>query len=212
MRRFSPFGSDSLPQRHPLKCPRDEKHHVLITSGEPAQLLYDELVDNGVWIDKVLYLGGDIENQQTEAIPDQKVLQRRMQDMRYGRDSKMGYFITAFLDEVLNEDLIVTFPNEIIGLHASLLPEYPGPDPVSSQLEAGLQWGGLTAYKVTEQLDGGPIYMQRRFEMKNRTPLEVYRSEVVKHGAALLTDVIKSMDSIIPTEQSMVGWKNFTYK
>jgi hypothetical protein len=47
-----------------------------------------------------------------------------------------------------------------VNVHPSVLPHYPGPDPVGACLEAGETHSGWTIHEVTEAVDAGPILRQ----------------------------------------------------
>lgn len=48
-----------------------------------------------------------------------------------------------------------------IGFHASALPAFRGGDPIGNQQARGITATLLTAFRLTERLDAGPILMQR---------------------------------------------------
>jgi phosphoribosylglycinamide formyltransferase-1 len=63
-------------------------------------------------------------------------------------------FIRAFEDRVLN-------------IHPSLLPAFPGLDAQRQALEHGVKITGCTVHIVDEELDHGPIVMQRAVEVRD---------------------------------------------
>jgi phosphoribosylglycinamide formyltransferase 1 len=52
------------------------------------------------------------------------------------------------------------FPNQILNIHPSLLPSFPGLDAQRQALEHGVRVAGCTVHLVTAELDGGPIVLQ----------------------------------------------------
>jgi phosphoribosylglycinamide formyltransferase-1 len=65
----------------------------------------------------------------------------------------MHLLTTAFLDR---------FPDAIVNVHPSLLPEFPGAHPVEDQLAAGITESGVTVHLVDAGVDTGPILAQER--------------------------------------------------
>ncbi len=65
----------------------------------------------------------------------------------------MHLLTSAFLDR---------FPNAVVNVHPSLLPEFPGARSVEEQLAAGVAESGVTVHLVDEGVDSGPILAQER--------------------------------------------------
>lgn len=59
------------------------------------------------------------------------------------------------------------FPNAILNIHPSLLPAFPGLDAQKQALEHGVKITGCTVHIVDEELDHGPIVLQRAVEVKD---------------------------------------------
>jgi phosphoribosylglycinamide formyltransferase-1 len=53
------------------------------------------------------------------------------------------------------------FPNAVLNIHPSLLPSFPGLDAARQAVEHGAKVSGVTVHLVTEDLDAGPIVVQR---------------------------------------------------
>jgi phosphoribosylglycinamide formyltransferase-1 len=53
------------------------------------------------------------------------------------------------------------FPNRILNIHPALLPAFPGLEGQKQALEYGVKVSGCTVHFVDEQLDHGPIIVQR---------------------------------------------------
>jgi phosphoribosylglycinamide formyltransferase-1 len=70
---------------------------------------------------------------------------------------------------LLSASFINTFPGRIINIHPSLLPAYPGLDVHERVLAAGEKTSGCTVHFVNEDLDAGPIILQRNVEVKDAT-------------------------------------------
>ncbi len=62
---------------------------------------------------------------------------------------------------VLGSAMIDAFPNRILNVHPSLLPSFPGVDAQAQALRYGVKVAGVTVHLVTNELDGGPIVLQR---------------------------------------------------
>jgi phosphoribosylglycinamide formyltransferase-1 len=62
---------------------------------------------------------------------------------------------------LLSPGFIQAFPQRILNIHPSLLPAFPGLDAQTQAFEYGVQITGCTIHFVDEQLDHGPIILQR---------------------------------------------------
>ena len=57
--------------------------------------------------------------------------------------------------------MVRAFPNAILNIHPSLLPAFPGLHPQRQALLHGVKVSGVTVHLVTDELDAGPIVVQR---------------------------------------------------
>jgi phosphoribosylglycinamide formyltransferase-1 len=53
------------------------------------------------------------------------------------------------------------FPHQILNIHPSLLPAFPGLDAQKQAVEYGVKISGCTVHFVDEHLDHGPIVLQK---------------------------------------------------
>jgi phosphoribosylglycinamide formyltransferase-1 len=59
------------------------------------------------------------------------------------------------------------FLGQLINIHPSLLPKYPGLNTHQRALDAGDRLAGCSVHFVTEELDGGPCVIQARVAIEN---------------------------------------------
>ena len=62
---------------------------------------------------------------------------------------------------VFSPVMIEAFTNRIVNIHPSLLPSFPGMDAQRQAFEHGVKLAGVTVHLVTNDLDAGPIILQR---------------------------------------------------
>ena len=67
---------------------------------------------------------------------------------------------------LLSPDFIQAFPERIINIHPSLLPAFPGLDAQKQAFDHGVKVTGCTVHFVNEDLDAGPIILQRAVEVQ----------------------------------------------
>jgi len=66
---------------------------------------------------------------------------------------------------VLSSDFINHFAGQILNIHPSLLPKFPGLNTHRKAIDAKEKYQGATVHFVTEELDGGPIISQEIIEI-----------------------------------------------
>ncbi len=68
---------------------------------------------------------------------------------------------------LLSADFVARFPNRILNIHPSLLPSFPGVDAQAQAVAHGVKVSGCTVHLVDENLDAGPILVQRAVEVRD---------------------------------------------
>jgi phosphoribosylglycinamide formyltransferase-1 len=66
---------------------------------------------------------------------------------------------------LIGAPLLDAFPHAILNIHPSLLPAFPGVDAQAQAIAHGVKVSGVTVHLVTEELDAGPIVVQRVVEV-----------------------------------------------
>ncbi len=86
---------------------------------------------------------------------------------------------------LLSPDFIRAFPNRIVNIHPSLLPSFPGVDAQKQALEHGVKITGCTVHFVNEDLDAGPIILQRAVDVLDGDTEATLSAKILEqeHGA-----------------------------
>ena len=80
---------------------------------------------------------------------------------------EINLVILAKYMQILSPNLVQEFPN-IINIHHSFLPAFPGAKPYHRAHDRGVKIIGATAHYVTEDLDEGPIIQQQVVHVSHR--------------------------------------------
>ena len=96
----------------------------------------------------------------------------------------MHLLTNAFLDR---------FPNAVVNVHPSLLPEFPGAHAVEEQLAAGIAESGATVHLVDEGVDSGPILAQERVPVLSGDTPETLHARIKKIEHRLLPRVVEEL-------------------
>jgi phosphoribosylglycinamide formyltransferase-1 len=93
----------------------------------------------------------------------------------------MQLLTTAFLDR---------FPNRIVNVHPSLLPDFPGTSAIDDAVAAGVATTGVTVHYVDEGVDSGLVIRQEPVAVEPRATL-VDRIHAVEHR--ILPEVVRDL-------------------
>jgi phosphoribosylglycinamide formyltransferase 1 len=91
---------------------------------------------------------------------------------------------------LLTPSFLDRFPERIVNVHPSLLPEFPGAHAIDDALSAGVDTTGVTVHYVDEGLDTGAVIRQEPVAVEPRATL-VERIHAVEHR--LLPEVVHEL-------------------
>jgi phosphoribosylglycinamide formyltransferase 1 len=77
----------------------------------------------------------------------------------------VGLVVLAGYMQLLSGAFLARFPDAIINVHPSLLPAFPGVDPIGDALAYGVKVFGVTVHFVDEGVDTGSVILQRSVEL-----------------------------------------------
>ncbi len=79
--------------------------------------------------------------------------------------------VLAGFMRILTPNFVEKYPDKIINIHPSLLPDYKGLNTHERAIEDGKKHAGCTVHFVVPDLDSGPIILQKRVPiLENDTP------------------------------------------
>jgi methionyl-tRNA formyltransferase len=88
-----------------------------------------------------------------------------------------------------------------INVHFSLLPEYRGAAPVNWAVVNGEKQTGVTTMKIVEELDAGPILLQKATKIGADETAPALLSRLAEIGAELISETLGNLDEIEPKPQ-----------
>jgi methionyl-tRNA formyltransferase len=89
-----------------------------------------------------------------------------------------------------------------INVHFSLLPKYRGAAPVNWAIVNGEKETGITTIRIVEELDAGPILMQRTAKIEGQETAPELVKRLADMGADLLSDTLAGLENIEPQTQN----------
>lgn len=82
-----------------------------------------------------------------------------------------------------------------VNVHASLLPKYRGASPIQAAILAGDRETGIVTMRVVEELDAGPIYLERRVAIGERERADSLSTRLAAAGGALLVETLRGLEA-----------------
>ena len=102
----------------------------------------------------------------------------------------VDFVVLAGYMHLLTNTFLDRFPERIVNVHPSLLPEFPGARASDDALAAGVDTTGVTVHYVDEGLDSGAVIRQERVPVEPRDTL-IERIHAVEHR--ILPEVVKEL-------------------
>jgi len=171
----------------------------VLASGEGTNL--QALIDSGLPIGAVASNRADahaitradvagIPNRvfEVDGYPDRAARDREMADWLQLRGVEL--VVLAGYMHLLTAPFLERFPDRIVNVHPSLLPEFPGAHAIDDALAAGVETTGVTVHYVDEGLDTGVVIRQEPVAVEPRETL-AERIHALEHR--MLPEVVKQL-------------------
>jgi phosphoribosylglycinamide formyltransferase-1 len=94
---------------------------------------------------------------------------------------------------LLTQGFLDRFPDAVVNVHPSLLPEFPGAHAVEEQLAAGVAESGATVHLVDEGVDSGPVLRQERVPVLAGDTPETLHERIKSVENRLLPEVVREL-------------------
>ena len=120
-------------------------------------------------------------------------------DSRDSFDARLQREIDQFAPElivlagymrILTESLIQHFSPNMLNIHPSLLPDFPGLDTHERALAAAVKVHGASVHFVTAELDGGPVIAQTRLRVDAADTASTLAARLLPLEHRLLVEVV----------------------
>ncbi|MCS4133930.1 methionyl-tRNA formyltransferase [Salinibacter ruber] len=112
------------------------------------------------------------------------------------REQNVDLVVSITCPQIVKEELLECPPEGVINIHGALLPKYRGKLPSFWVLANGEEKTGVTVHYMNEDLDDGPIIVQKEVPIRANDTLHtlVLRSKV-QYGASALADAVQQIES-----------------
>ena len=104
--------------------------------------------------------------------------------------------IVVAYGRILPPDFLSAQRHGCINVHFSLLPKYRGAAPVNWAIVAGEKETGVSTMRIVEELDAGPVLLQRATEIGESETAPELMKRLAEIGAELLSETLKGIATI----------------
>lgn len=124
-------------------------------------------------------------------IKDEKVLLNVLQE------EKIDLIVLAGYLAIISDELIKHYKNKIINIHPSLIPSFCGEGYYGIHVhehayKRGVKVSGATVHFVSNEVDGGPIILQRSIDISDcNSPEEIQEKILYNVEHKILVDAVK---------------------
>jgi methionyl-tRNA formyltransferase len=112
--------------------------------------------------------------------------------------------VVAAYGKILPGDLLEEVPRGFVNVHASLLPRLRGAAPIHAAVLRGEEASGVSIMRLTEGMDEGPVYLDRRVELAPDETAGSLHDRLAIEGAEALgefLDRVLAGEELAPAEQ-----------
>jgi phosphoribosylglycinamide formyltransferase-1 len=107
------------------------------------------------------------------------------------RNRQVDLVCLAGFMRLLSGYFIREFPRQILNIHPSLLPAFPGLDAQYQALSYGVRVSGCTVHFVDEDLDSGPIILQAVVPVEDEDTPESLSARILIEEHRIYTEAIR---------------------
>lgn len=95
--------------------------------------------------------------------------------------------------KLVPKEVIDLFPGGIINIHPSILPKYRGPAPIEAAILNGDNETAVSLMQLTPGMDEGPVYLQKKVNLKGDEDRLSLSRQLSLLGAGLLCDKLPAI-------------------
>src|SRR3990170_9100335 len=107
------------------------------------------------------------------------------------KTQKIDLLLLAGYMRIVGKTLLSAYKNRILNIHPALLPAFPGLHAQKQAFEYGVKVAGCTVHFVDEELDGGPIILQRCVEVKENDTAQTLAERILEQEHKIYPEAVK---------------------
>lgn len=112
------------------------------------------------------------------------------------KELDIDYIVVVAFGQMIGKVLLEAYPDRIINLHPSKLPEYRGASPMQFSILNGDKITSATTMLIEKGMDSGDILMQKDVEIKDSDDYTSMEEKLGEIGAYAIRDTLLNFDSL----------------
>jgi phosphoribosylglycinamide formyltransferase-1 len=100
--------------------------------------------------------------------------------VKYLKDAGVDLVCLAGFMRVIGSTFMRAYPEKILNIHPAILPGFPGLHAQEQAFDWGVKVSGCTVHFVTENLDMGPIILQKTVEVKEDDTAQTLSARILE--------------------------------
>ncbi|TKJ32333.1 phosphoribosylglycinamide formyltransferase [bacterium (candidate division B38) B3_B38] len=115
-------------------------------------------------------------------------------DRRIGEElkkRKVDLVCLAGFMRILSPYFVNQYRNRIMNIHPALLPSFPGMQAQKDALEHGVKYTGCTVHFVSEDVDAGPIIIQKVVPVRDDDDAETLSARILKQEHKIYAEAVR---------------------
>lgn len=103
---------------------------------------------------------------------------------------KADLFIVISYGQILSENILKQASQFAVNIHASILPKYRGAAPINWAIINGEKVTGVTAIKMTKEMDSGPVILKKEINIEDEDTATTLEKKLSILGSELIIEVL----------------------
>jgi phosphoribosylglycinamide formyltransferase-1 len=113
--------------------------------------------------------------------------------LRILEEARPDFIALAGYMRLLSPAFIAAYPMRIVNIHPSLLPAFPGVDAQAQAIAYGVKISGCTVHFVDENLDAGPIIVQRAVPVRDDDDIFALAARILDEEHKAYVEALKKV-------------------
>jgi phosphoribosylglycinamide formyltransferase-1 len=109
------------------------------------------------------------------------------------RGAAVEWVCLAGYMRLLSPTFVDAYRMRILNIHPSLLPSFSGTDAQAQALDHGVRVSGCTVHLVDEDMDGGPIVVQRAVRVADEETAETLAAKILEQEHVAYVDALRRL-------------------
>lgn len=111
--------------------------------------------------------------------------------LRILKNNNIQLILLAGYMKILGKTLLTAYKNRILNIHPALLPAFPGLHAQEQAFRYGVKVAGCTVHFVDEELDCGPIILQKCVEVKEDDTDQTLTERILEQEHKIYPEAVK---------------------